>query len=268
MTSRFFEAGQVAEVNAQMRAEGWSEWRMGGPASGPFLLAPYGDLEGTWFGVFHRAVHGGAIARIPFDLDACAVARQAEDGVRAFLASHPEPVWLANLGVGQAVYWVDPDEGASSGTWRVARIDSESGRVDTRDTVIALVNDAGSEAEVFSHELWSAEPRVIHAPSEEGYWCNEFGWGDVSSATLFARGEDWSLPMASGGDAGWRDYSDALSAEEAERAYLATLAPGEPPEEDAAAVRAGERTQDECSSYAFDAEAFDEMVRDDMVLGR
>jgi|GEM_PF-3692650 len=64
-----------------------------------------------------------------------------------------DPEFLANLKVGQEVLWTDPDQGVSSGIWHVVRIDSETGALETPDTLIALCNEAGGEAEVYGHEL-------------------------------------------------------------------------------------------------------------------
>lgn len=41
----------------------------------------------------------------------------------------------------------------SSGIYQVVKVNTESGKVETRDSVLMLRNDAGSEAEVFAHEL-------------------------------------------------------------------------------------------------------------------
>ena len=59
---------------------------------------------------------------------------------------------VIDIQVGDEVFWTDPDEGHSSGYYRVVEVMSEDGKIDD-DTIIRLVNHAGSEAEVFNHEL-------------------------------------------------------------------------------------------------------------------
>jgi hypothetical protein len=108
----------------------------------------------------------------------------------------PSGMWQASLDVGDEVFWVDPDESFSSGFYRITDIESESGAIETEDTVVRLLNDEGSHAEVFAHELWQTEPVVIFSRQEStfsdgmgyesgGWWSNEAGWADASSATLF-----------------------------------------------------------------------------------
>jgi hypothetical protein len=100
------------------------------------------------------------------------------------------PAWQHMLKVGDAVFWEDPADSAaiqrtmdfhqmsreawdntqegvkedlataaeecyptSSGWYRIERINSESGRIEDSDTVVSLVSDEGSEAEVIPQEL-------------------------------------------------------------------------------------------------------------------
>lgn len=62
---------------------------------------------------------------------------------------------LYTLQVGDEVFWTDPDNGRSSGIYRVTRILTESGAVEGLhgDTIIALHNEAGSEVEAFLSEF-------------------------------------------------------------------------------------------------------------------
>lgn len=47
------------------------------------------------------------------------------------------------------------------------------------------------------------QARVIYAASEEGFWSNDFGWGELESATHFFGTEvsAENMPMSSGNDA-------------------------------------------------------------------
>jgi hypothetical protein len=58
-----------------------------------------------------------------------------------------QPVnWLRQ---GTEVYWTDPDNDASSGVYHVDELNGDEAR---------LSNDAGSEVEVFTHELSATKP--------------------------------------------------------------------------------------------------------------
>lgn len=61
--------------------------------------------------------------------------------------------FLEGLCVGDEVYWNDPDEGKSSGNAKVHEIRTESGDVESAETIIFLKLMSGSEAEVFPHEI-------------------------------------------------------------------------------------------------------------------
>ena len=61
-----------------------------------------------------------------------------------------------DIRIGDEVYWNDPDEGFSSGYYRVHDIYSESKTAEDSDTILFLKNEAGSEAEVFAHEIKGA----------------------------------------------------------------------------------------------------------------
>ncbi len=62
--------------------------------------------------------------------------------------------YLSNeLNVGDEVFWNDPDGGLSSGVYKLEAILTENGKLLHKSDVCFLKNDAGSEAEVFAHEL-------------------------------------------------------------------------------------------------------------------
>ena len=101
------------------------------------------------------------------------------DGTRM----HPMP------SVGDKVWWSDPDDGISSGPYTVLEIRSESGEVDFPDTLISIRNAAGSQAEVFAHELRPVPSvpelamAVLNSESDEG--CDA-GYTVVSKPELMA----------------------------------------------------------------------------------
>ena len=51
---------------------------------------------------------------------------------------------INNLHIGAEVFWTDPDEGFSSGVYKVVSICGE---------IISLKNESGSHLEAFAHEL-------------------------------------------------------------------------------------------------------------------
>ena len=53
--------------------------------------------------------------------------------------------FLDELGVGDEVYWNDPDENICSGVYKVKEIISKD--------VLLIENDAGSQVEVFTYEV-------------------------------------------------------------------------------------------------------------------
>ena len=101
---------------------------------------------------------------------ACEQALDAYRGSRVIDGTrmHPMP------SVGDKVWWSDPDDGISSGPYTVLEIRSESGEVDFPDTLISIRNAAGSQAEVFAHELrpLPSVPElamaVLNSESDEG----------------------------------------------------------------------------------------------------
>ena len=68
---------------------------------------------------------------------------------------------LKELHVGAEVYWTDPDDGFSSGYYKVVSLPTmplgfftnEEVADFEEDAIILIKNEAGSEAEVFLHEL-------------------------------------------------------------------------------------------------------------------
>ena len=101
---------------------------------------------------------------------ACEQALDAYRGSRVIDGTrmHPMP------SVGDKVWWSDPDDGIFSGPYTVFEIRSESGEVDFPDTLISIRNAAGSQAEVFAHELRPVPSvpelamAVLNSESDEG----------------------------------------------------------------------------------------------------
>ena len=60
---------------------------------------------------------------------------------------------LFNLKPGDEVFWNDPDEGISSGKYKILLISTISGFIESKDSVLLLVNEHGSETEVYASEL-------------------------------------------------------------------------------------------------------------------
>lgn len=58
-----------------------------------------------------------------------------------------------DIRIGDEIFWNDPDEGISSGWYRVHDIYSESKTVESSDTVLLVKNETGSQAEIFAHEI-------------------------------------------------------------------------------------------------------------------
>ena len=120
---------------------------------------------------------------------ACAQALDAYRGGRVIEGTrmHPMP------SVGDKVWWSDPDDGISSGPYTVFEIRSESGEVDFPDTLISIRNAAGSQAEVFAHELRPVPSvpelamAVLNSESDEG--CDA-GYTVVSKPELKALQEE------------------------------------------------------------------------------
>ena len=63
------------------------------------------------------------------------------------------PAAAYSLAPGGEVHWNDPDQGLSSGTYTIVSIYSDSGHIDSTDTIVMLKNEAGSECEVLAHEI-------------------------------------------------------------------------------------------------------------------
>ncbi len=108
--------------------------------------------------------------------------------------------------VKQVVYWHDPDNGFSSGFYTITEIMSETGCVESSDTLIMIVNEAGSQAEVFPHEISPVLPLSAL---------------DLADIDFLSKGEGWLLSLKEGGSttsmfvierdpAGSLDEEDAL----------------------------------------------------------
>ncbi len=74
-----------------------------------------------------------------------------------FEGNLPLDSWLRNLRPGDDVWWNDPDHHKSSGIYRIHSIHSDEGIL-FDDTILMLVNEAGSNSEVFARELSPAQP--------------------------------------------------------------------------------------------------------------
>jgi len=57
------------------------------------------------------------------------------------------------LEVGDTVNWIDPDADIGSGVYRIIEVVTESGRVESEDTVVVLSDNEGSCNEVFLYEV-------------------------------------------------------------------------------------------------------------------
>lgn len=114
---------------------------------------------------------------------ACEQALDAYRGSRVIDGTrmHPMP------SVGDKVWWMD--EGISCGPYTVSEIRSESGEVDFPDTLIGIRNAAGTQSEVFAHELRPVPSihelamAVLNSESDEG--CDA-GYTVVSKPELIA----------------------------------------------------------------------------------
>jgi len=61
--------------------------------------------------------------------------------------------YLSNeYGIGDEVFWNDPDGGLSSGIYKIEAVLTENGKLLHKSDTCFLKNDASSEAEVFAHE--------------------------------------------------------------------------------------------------------------------
>lgn len=70
----------------------------------------------------------------------------------------PLDSWLRTIKPDDRVWWCDPDMEFASGYYTVDAILVEGGIVDSDDSLIYLRNEAGSNAEVFAHELRQHKP--------------------------------------------------------------------------------------------------------------
>lgn len=98
-------------------------------------------------------------------VEAIGFACQAEDPEHAkeqALNAYPQGSVIGAFrqwAAGDTVWWNDPDGDVSSGLYRVVEVLTETGQIDSEDTIIVLKNTFGSIAEVLPQEL--EEPRNI-----------------------------------------------------------------------------------------------------------
>lgn len=97
----------------------------------------------------------------------------------------PADSWLRQLVIGSDVWWSDPDGGFSSGYYSIEGINGE--RIEWEDTLVSIVNSAGSSAEVFAKELSPAQP--------EGMWAVVDGEAGSVSAYGYASSEDEAIAV-------------------------------------------------------------------------
>ncbi len=90
----------------------------------------------------------------------------------AFEGDLPLNSWLRNLQPASQVWWNDPDHHKSSGYYTIDFINGDE--VAFNDTIIMLKNAAGSQAEVFAHELSPTQPEDLY-PVVDG----DCGNGDI-----------------------------------------------------------------------------------------
>lgn len=76
--------------------------------------------------------------------------------------ARPVANWLNALCVGDEVWWNDPDNGISSGYYKVTSVQSDTGVVESDSTILCLQNDAGSSAEVLASELAQGKPQALY----------------------------------------------------------------------------------------------------------
>jgi hypothetical protein len=109
------------------------------------------DQPGMWLWV---GPHGDA-SDISFDSENDAIAdAQRHAGGEASSADN----WYANLTEGSEVWWNDPDDGISSGYYRISGILLEDDEAISPSTVVELQNEHGSFVEAFVSELSPYNP--------------------------------------------------------------------------------------------------------------
>lgn len=60
---------------------------------------------------------------------------------------------LKFLDVGDAVRWYDPEKPSCNGSYRIMEIITESGLIESEESVMVLADDDGHCSEVFASEL-------------------------------------------------------------------------------------------------------------------
>lgn len=77
-----------------------------------------------------------------------------------FSGNLPLDSWLRQLHEGDQVWWNDPDHGISSGYYRIDIVNGTW--VDSDDSILMLKNEAGSQTEVYAHELSPSQPEGLY----------------------------------------------------------------------------------------------------------
>lgn len=92
-------------------------------------------------------------AKFPVDTDLKETPISVGNDVEYIDLTDAQDYLSTELSVGDEVFWNDPDHGISSGIYKIHAIHTESGKLLHSSDVCFLKNAAGSEAEVFAHEL-------------------------------------------------------------------------------------------------------------------
>ncbi|MGF6440102.1 hypothetical protein [Paraburkholderia youngii] len=100
--------------------------------------------------------------------------------------------WRSTLVAGAEVYWTDPNDGICSGHRTIAEIVSDSGKIESDETVVRL-NDNGSVTEAFAGELSALQPGERKL-SEVGLVVNQ-----GADCTIMENGETLSVSSAIAG---------------------------------------------------------------------
>lgn len=85
---------------------------------------------------------------------------------------------------GDKVWWDDPADGLSSGVYTVVEVFTDCDAPADGETIVALRNEAGSEAEVLMQELRAPEG------GRRTTWADTRAWDAAMAASALARGAD------------------------------------------------------------------------------
>jgi hypothetical protein len=139
----------LAEWSNAKTQKSFAEWML---ESIDYEIAEDSDQPGMWLWV---ALHGEA-SEVSFSSKDEAIA-DAQRHARGEASSDDE--WYANLAEGSEVWWDDPDDGISSGYYRITEIKlPEDGATISPSTVVELKNEYGSFTEAFVSELSPLKP--------------------------------------------------------------------------------------------------------------